>query len=207
MTSRPAIVPKSGRFAACSRRARSRCPDRRSFLLMQVLACRETPGKREFGLDLDSTRFCGRADVFALGALRVAAPQTCPPAAWRMPRRRRRWASRVPRVGATCGSRGSRPNPVLQSSPACDSPARRGAGVGRTNPRCARRAPQRESRLGLPSERRLVDRLALEPRVLAAYRDVLLAQLRAHSGRRVRLCMERADACCEHRRPMSIGVR
>src|SRR5690606_28447829 len=31
--------------------ARVRCPDRRAFLPMQVLACRETPGKREFGLD------------------------------------------------------------------------------------------------------------------------------------------------------------
>src|SRR5690606_17121801 len=43
--------------------------------------------------------------VLALNADRVAAPQTRPPAARRRPRRRRRWATRVRRVGASYGAR------------------------------------------------------------------------------------------------------
>ena len=98
---RPATVPKSGRFAACSRGLASDVPIAGRFSPCKYLRAEKRP---ENG-SLDSTRFRGRADVFALEALRVAVPQTCPPAAWRMPRRRRRWTSSVPRVGATCGSR------------------------------------------------------------------------------------------------------
>src|SRR5690606_8450025 len=72
----------------------------------QVLACRETLGKREFGL----TRFRGRVGVFALEAGRVAAPQTS--CAADVPPRRRlstggvAHATQTPPVDKSCSTRG-----------------------------------------------------------------------------------------------------
>lgn len=67
-----------------------------------------------------------------LGA-RSAQVQGCPPAAWRQPRRRRRWSTRVRRSALGWLLR---PDAWLRSSPVTGSPAPSGGGAGCTSPRC-----------------------------------------------------------------------
>jgi len=156
------------RDALRSRRAsfamppRSKMRELRAFLPVQTLARREMRGERAIPLasvgpraDVPGKRaFLAACQPRAVAADRLALPphgparQTFPPAAWRMPRRRRRWKSRVRRFDDT---RSSGFGSSFEVGPASGSPERHGAHAGCTDCRYGPTAPARSRLRSAPA--------------------------------------------------------
>ena len=120
---RPATVPKSGRFAACSRRLGSDVPIAGRFSPCKYLRVKKRPEKGSLGL----ARFRGQVDVFALEAsallanLAVAFARLSRSTCSRFFRRRRTSFWRSARLSASLAGSGRCPRKRVDSSRAANA--------------------------------------------------------------------------------------